>query len=385
MESDEIISSSKLLRLTMLSKLSLPENIFLAAFLAECHQYLSSISNSYCFLNKKRLPSDIYDEVNQLTLSNSIASLLKKLPEINLQCLQHNDHIVTSDKVWKKHALKKPYHQTFFRSGYHQSLILPVMQSGNPSGLLIFNRNRSDKTFDSLTIKQAKLIRDVLETGLLQSEHLHNKTTAGWRSGLIIVDQRGEMTQCCPEGYNLLALALQRKSDSLQRSSFSDVRNLPGVIQLIDKLLDTANPTTNGELTVKSVWGDFQINGFPVLDDKGKRAPHVYLNITWQVPFSLMLFHNIRYMCFTPRQEIIGLLYAAGESTKSIANKLELSLYTVKEHVQHIFERLQIHTRAELIEHIICRNDEATNAGLEQTHLHRTERTSMDFSRPKLH
>lgn len=374
-------SSASLLRLHMLSQLSLPENIFLAAFLAECHQYLHSTSNSFCFLDNKSRLSDIYDELNHHTLTNAAASHQRQLTQPGVSKFLSEDYILTSQRQWRGSVYQKAYRRTFVRSGYHQSLILPVTKVNKIYGLLVFNRDRKDKAFNAKEIKQAIAIREALEQGLMYCKG-QTKTTMGWRSGLIIVDNRGEMTQCCPEGYNLLTLALQKKSGSLQRSSFSDVRNLPGVLQMIDALLDSSSPKTNAEVSVSSLWGEFQINGFPVFDQGGHRAPQVYLNITWQVPFSLMLFHNVQFMCFTPRQQLIALLYASGESTKSIANKLELSLYTVKEHVQHIFEKLKIHTRAELIEHIICRNCENCADELEQSQLNRTERAPMNFSRP---
>lgn len=374
-------SSNNLLRLQILSQLGLPENIFIAAFLAECHQYFPSLSNSFCFLNKKLAPTDIYDELNHQSFLSSLASLFKKKPQLDISSLLKQQHIVTSHKDWHHHPLNKAYRETFARTGYHQSLILPVFDSDKVLGLLIFNRDRKDKPFNAVTIKKAQSIRDELEAGLEQCNKHSIKTTTGWRSGLIIVDQRGEMAQCCPEGQNLLSLALQRKPGILQRTSFADIRNIPGVLEMIDKLLDTTTPVTNAEITVSSLWGDFLINGFPVVDKGGHRAPQVYLNITWQVPFSLMLFRNIQYMCFTPRQQHIAMLYASGESTKSIANKLGLSLYTIKEHVQHIFEKLQIHTRAELIEHIMCRDCKPSSEELEQGPLHGTERAAMNLSR----
>lgn len=374
-------SSAILLRLQMLSQLSLPENVFLAAFLSECHRYLNSLSNSYCFLDNKAQITDIYDELNHRALTDAVTSHLRRIKQLDSPLLVSEDYILTTQPAGLKSNYQKAYRQTFLRVGYHQSLILPVKKAGKPHGLLVFNRSRADKPFSVKDIKDAKLIRTALEEGLQCCKRL-TKTTMGWRSGLIIVDNRGEMTQCCPEGLNILSLALQKKSGSVYRSNYSDVRNLPGVLAMIDVLLGTSSPTSNVELNVASLWGDFQINGFPVFDQGGQRAPQVYLNITWQVPFSLMLFHNIQFMCFTPRQELIALLYASGESTKSIANKLELSLYTIKEHVQHIFEKLKIHTRAELIEHIICRDSKASTDDLEQRQLHWAERTPVNISRP---
>lgn len=373
-------SSTSLLRLQMLSQLSLPENIFLAAFLSECHQYLNTVSNSYCFLDNKARLTDIYDELNHHALTEAVSSHLRHSAQLDSTSLLTEDYILTSQAKWLKSEYQKAYRHTFVRVGYHQSLILPVKKAGKPHGLLVFNRSRIENAFSTKDIKAASVIREALEEGLLYSQ-CQTKTTMGWRSGLIIVDNRGELTQCCPEGHNILTLALQKRAGSLQRSSFADVRNLPGVLEMIDRLLDSTTPMTNAEVNVSSLWGDFQINGFPIFDQGGHRAPQVYLNITWQVPFSLMLFHNIQYMCFTPRQQLIALLYASGESTKSIANKLELSLYTVKEHIQHIFEKLRIHSRSELIEHIICRECKTCIDELDQSQLHSTERPSVNVSR----
>ncbi len=373
-------SSTSLLRLQMLSQLSLPENVFLAAFLSECHQYLNSVSNSYCLIDNKARLTDIYDELNHHALTEAVSSHLRRSAQLDSTSLLTEDYILTSQAKWLKSEYQKAYHHTFVRVGYHQSLILPVQKAGKPHGLLVFNRCRTENAFSTKDIKRANVIREALEEGLVCNQY-QTKTTMGWRSGLIIVDNRGELTQCCPEGLNILTLALQKRAGSLQRSSFSDVRNLPGVLEMIDRLLDSTTPMTNAEVNVSSLWGDFQINGFPVFDQGGHRAPQVYLNITWQVPFSLMLFHNIQYMCFTPRQQFIALLYASGESTKSIANKLELSLYTVKEHIQHIFEKLSIHSRSELIEHIICRDCKTCIDELDQSQLNRAERPSVNLSR----
>lgn len=347
------------LGLEMLSHLKLPENIYLATFLSECHLYLFSISNCYCTLNKNYRPTNIYDEINHFSLSSAACNLLHNNPVIHLQELAHQDHILTIDKDWHKHPLTKLYQKIFFRHGYHQSLILPVRKDKLIHGLLIFNRGKQDNPFNSLEIKQAKSIRKHLESGFLKFEENHNNSVGGIRSGLIVVNHLGEMTQCCPEGQNLLSMALQRKADNLERVTLSDVRSLPGIIQLVERLLDTPTQETNAEVVIDSYWGCFRINGFPVLDEAGNRSPQIYLNITWEVPFSLMLFYNIRQMGFTPKQQLVGLLYAYGDSTKAIAHKLELSLYTVKEHVQHIFQKLKIHTRAELIENIICQHSKS--------------------------
>lgn len=376
-------SPAHLHRLKMLSELRLPEHVFIPAFLNQLYPLFPSLSNSYCWTDQKFIPVDIYDDLKQQALAADITTFIKKHAVPSSGLLFEQSYILTSDSQWKGHPLEKLYRHCFLTNGYHQSYVVPIKVKQSPHGLLIFNWQREDIAHARSFIPLLEQIKTEFKRGL---ENCCNqeRTTAGWRSGLIIVDQRGEMTHCCPEGKNLLALALQKRPGNLHRVAFDDVRNIPGALELITRLLEPETTESNHELNIKSLWGEFQVNAFPVRDDRGQRAPQVYLNITWQVPFSLLLFHNIDAMCFTPRQEVIGLLYAAGESTKSISNKLELSLYTIKEHIQHIFEKLHIHTRAELIEHILCRDCGSCQDESEQRHLHRAERAAMNLGRTKL-
>lgn len=374
-----MLSSDDLYHLSMLSRLNLPEHVYIPAFLNQVHRHIPSLSNSYFWLDKKYKAIDVYDGLRQQQLSDAIKSFTDKYPYPSLQTFAHNRVILSDSPAWQDHIFRQLYKQCFIRCGYHQSCVIPVSAAKMPHGFLVLNRQVADSPFASKEIDKALQMKEELESGL---NHCTNeeKTTTGWRSGLVIVDQRGEMAHCCPEGKNLLAMALQKKPGNLTRHAFADVRNIPGVIDIIAQVLENPSLNSTNEISINSYWGDFLIHAFPV-HDQGQRAPQVYLNITWQVPFSLLLFHNIGSMCFTPRQEVIGLLYAAGESTKSIANKLGLSLYTIKEHIQHIFEKLQIHTRAELIEHIVCRDCGPSNEELQQAHLHGTERASMNIGR----
>jgi DNA-binding NarL/FixJ family response regulator len=159
-----------------------------------------------------------------------------------------------------------------------------------------------------------------------------------------------------------------------------DTRAIEGMYELVEQLLSSAS-SEQSTLVVRSAWGSFEISGYPVIDALGQRAPQVYLHICWQVPFALKLFHQIPHLGLTHRQEVIALLYATGEPTKAIASQLGLSLYTIKEHVHNIFDRLGIHSRAELIEYTICQASEPEHNS-EQRQLHWAERASVNLSRP---
>lgn len=51
----------------------------------------------------------------------------------------------------------------------------------------------------------------------------------------------------------------------------------------------------------------------------------------------------------TPREREILTLLAQGHGTRDIANLLSLSLHTVRNHIQHTLQKLQVHTRLEAV------------------------------------
>jgi len=53
----------------------------------------------------------------------------------------------------------------------------------------------------------------------------------------------------------------------------------------------------------------------------------------------------------TPRELEILNLISDHLGNKQIANRLSVSTYTVKNHVHHILEKLQVHSRAEAVDY----------------------------------
>jgi two-component system response regulator NreC len=57
----------------------------------------------------------------------------------------------------------------------------------------------------------------------------------------------------------------------------------------------------------------------------------------------------------TPREQTILRLIAQGLTNRQIAERLSLSLNTVKTHRQHIYEKLGLHRRADLVAYALRR------------------------------
>ena len=158
-------------------------------------------------------------------------------------------------------------------------------------------------------------------------------------------------------GEKLVTLASASNLNDRLNNTANDMLIFNGVDKLVQNLLRENKPRAsmvNPTLTTSNAWGEFKLKGFLIKDKSGNRSPQIGLNIRWQEPFVLKLFHRIKTLKLTPRQETVALLYAAGDQLQMIAYKLDLSIHTVKEHIKNISIRLNTHSRADLIELILC-------------------------------
>ena len=57
---------------------------------------------------------------------------------------------------------------------------------------------------------------------------------------------------------------------------------------------------------------------------------------------------NIKKISFTEREKDIILLIFKGMTNKEIADKLSISIHTVKTHLEKLYDKHSVHTRTEL-------------------------------------
>ena len=60
----------------------------------------------------------------------------------------------------------------------------------------------------------------------------------------------------------------------------------------------------------------------------------------------------------SPRETEILKLIARGHAVDAVAKKLVVSPYTVQTHIQHIYRKMQVHKRSELMDYLNLRRDE---------------------------
>jgi DNA-binding CsgD family transcriptional regulator len=352
--------------LKQLVHLGLPGQLFVPAFLQELHQYINSVSNSFCWLDHLGQINNLFDELQRNRAVQKFCQLSddtnnKDYHQAVLDWIQQLKACTTTQQYQTSNkALIKYYHRGLLSLGYDNSCCVPVFRQGsqNKSGLLLIHRAKTDPDFSKREKALLQQSATLIAHGLEHEDPISHPNTDGWAQGLLIINYKGEIQRTCSKGQELLTLAAAAPSSRSGLKPTLDIHVFTGIDELIHKLSTTPHTSSLSEdeftLNTYNAWGEFKLTGFLIRDLTGRRTAEIGLNIMWQVPFVLKLFHKIKDLSLTPRQESVALLYAKGQPIKTMANQLGLSLYTVKEHVQNIFERLQIHSRAELIELIIC-------------------------------
>jgi len=270
----------------------------------------------------------------------------------------------TSDCYGNCPYLADFYNTVLIPYGYFNSLFIPINQPETRTrlGVLMVHRSRGEANFTQQEREYLLHVAEIIAYGLSQPALDSISTMDGWEQGLLIVDKNRQLQFSCSTGKKLLALATDSIPNNRSNGEVRDLSIISGLEPLIERILiSDKHKSINLDSTIKitNTWGEFILRGF-LINDSSDNSPKISFNISLQEPFVLKLFSRIKILNLTPRQETIALLYAAGDQHKIIADKLDISLHTVKEHVKNICDRLGICSRSDLISHILCKNTEVT-------------------------
>jgi len=360
-----VVEKNKYYRMEQLSHLGLRSELLIPSLLQELHHEVSSISNSFCWQDEFGIISNIYDESLHTSTVQKILISISSRKSDSYHCvnewLNKQDKPVSSlDNFNQSSYLTSFYKKFLIPMGYANSCFVPVKHKATNErlGLLILHRHKREPEFSPEERRQLTKIASIIADGFSFNDFRDNHTTDGWIQGLFLIDKDGYTQHACATAEKLLALATWKPSNPVSSEPLDNLAVFPGLHQLIQNLLSASQNTTvnknNPTLSITNAWGEFKLRGFLIKDKNGNRTPQIGLNIRWQEPFLLKLFHRISNLELTPRQETVALLYAAGDPHNVIADKLGLSLHTIKEHVRNISDKLNIQYRSDLIKLILC-------------------------------
>jgi len=77
------------------------------------------------------------------------------------------------------------------------------------------------------------------------------------------------------------------------------------------------------------------------------------ITISHKVPLPIRLMRSVQKLPLSRRQAEVCVLMATGASNEVVAERLGISAHTVNEHGRWIYNKLDVHSRAELVSKLL--------------------------------
>ncbi len=268
-------------------------------------------------------------------------------------------HIMKTERGvinWTKYENKK-----YFKSDFYNMLLKPlqaryvlgavIADHRHGLGDLIFLRRAGRKHFGPREEKNLTSLIAYIAHGLAEGYKSDISYVDSNRKGLIILNQQGEIQYLCAQARELLFWAKDPRfsqkalkwssSVSLPDELLTIARNLICIYQGID-----APPPV---LHCRNGWGLFTFRAYWLEGEKHDKQGLIGITVDMQEPQPVRLFSQLRKFPLSPRQKEVCLMLLSGYRNQEISQKLNISRHTLIHHIRGIYEKIGLHSQAELL------------------------------------
>lgn len=222
-------------------------------------------------------------------------------------------------------------------------------------GVLYLYRGLGERWFSAEEKRRLASLERFLAHALAAPRKGDTPITDSGRRGLVVADPEGRVLHFSAEGRRLLHLAAHPRI--APDTDFSGVDMLPTpLVRLCNDLgrIFADSPSASAPVyCCRNVWGAFTFHA-QWLEGTEALSDLIGITISHQEPLPIRLMRSIEHLCLSTRRAEVCLLMANGASTESIARRLGISTHTAVAHSRWVYERLNVHTRTELLSKLLA-------------------------------
>ncbi|MFZ4704043.1 MAG: helix-turn-helix transcriptional regulator [Candidatus Methylumidiphilus sp.] len=248
----------------------------------------------------------------------------------------------------------------FYDSDYYHLVWKPCNQYhaiqgivGNMEGMLFLCRPKTQRPFGNSEKEIFTHLLAYVTHGLSARRNIEVEFIGESQSGMMILDASGKVNYISESAKKLLNLAngpLYPTREAFR--TLGQKPEIPAAIQQICRNLDGifkgrqaippmfTHVNHSGRFTFRAYWLDRQ-NGEP--------GGLIGVTIEHQEPLTLHILRQLKDWPLSTSQREVCLLLAQSRSQEYIAGHLHIKLSTVKDHVRKVYDKLDIHSREELL------------------------------------
>jgi DNA-binding CsgD family transcriptional regulator len=170
-------------------------------------------------------------------------------------------------------------------------------------------------------------------------------------SARLVCSRAGEMLYMSQRAEELLFLASHPLVTTDRWQTWHCDEESADLVAKLCQRLTNSHPlerATSGSL--QNNWGKFCFDVYWLEPFFSKQEPLIGITLKRQVPLALRLLEAIHAQHLSPRQKQVCMLLTYGCSNQTIAERLNLSPYTIADYVKAIYEKLEVHHRDQLLD-----------------------------------
>ncbi len=349
-------------RFKQLSCFGIDKEAVIPELLKELHALVPAFSNTFHFADQSGVVNNIYFENTDLVkLWPLYQEKIFERHEREYKGLAFSDG---SRKQFGIHEFREAVSHdsnTFHRSDYYNLVARPV---GYDSNFLRVYFRLDGRVLGGLTLWRAPSAtswtpEDKRRLAALESFFIHALTVRpvsetemvdGGENGLIIATSAGKPVYFSAEGRRLLFLAASprtvvKPSAALPAPVVQLCRNLT---RIFSNDASAAAPTYHHA----NLWGGFTFRA-QWLHQEDPGSGLIGITISRKLPLPIKLMRSVRSLPLSRRQAEVCVWMATGASNETIAERLGISRHTANEHSRWIYNKLDVHNRAELVSKLL--------------------------------
>ena len=233
-------------------------------------------------------------------------------------------------------------------------LIVRERGRGRPLGVITMHRAIGDDRWTAEEKRRLGSLEPFLAHAMAAHGPCDEPLANSGSDGLIVSDRAGKLISFSPQGGQLLFLATHERvapGAALGRSTVLP----PPLVKLCRDLtrIFTDDPTTAAPtFHHRNVWGGFQFRAH-WLNGSDPDSGLIGITVNHKEPLTVRLIRRVGELPLTRRQAQACLLMARGVSYDKIAEQLGISKHTAIAHGRGIYNKLDVHNRAELVSELL--------------------------------
>lgn len=251
---------------------------------------------------------------------------------------------------------RSDYYNLIWRElGAHHAMYGVVREHGRPLGLLSVYRSHRDPPFTRQEESRLAALLRYVAHGLTRRNDADDDYCGGDKTGLVIFDRSGRPQHMSPQAARLLFLAAHPQINA------ESVGGKPGVPPALVALCRNLAATFRGEEAAPPVlhhdtpWGRFVFRAYRMESGTDESGTLIGVVIERLEPKRLLLLAHMKDLPLSSKQKEVSLALACNVKHNEIARQLNVSLNTVNYHVKAIYDKLDVHDRAEMEHKLLAR------------------------------